>query len=90
METQDDAEVVGRAFEGVIGAKLLFGRERSSAWTDDPTFLRHLIKDWGLNADEAQFQTILHRARAAVTTTFDRHYITIEEFRSICDGALEP
>jgi isopropylmalate/homocitrate/citramalate synthase len=82
-------EVVGRAFEGVIGAKLLFGRERSSAWTDDPRFLRNLLKHWGLSADETQFQTILHRARGAVATAYDRRYITIDEFRSICDGVLK-
>ncbi len=81
-------DVVGRTFEGVIGVKLLFGRERSSAWNDDPKFLRELIEEWGLYAEEPQFQTILHRARAAVTTAHDRHYITLEEFRSICDGVL--
>jgi hypothetical protein len=80
--------VVGRTFEGVIGAKLLFGRERSSAWSDDPTFLRHLIANWGLTAEEVQFQTILQRARAAVATAYHRHYITVEEFRYICDGVL--
>ncbi|HEY8369426.1 MAG TPA: hypothetical protein VIM86_08955, partial [Thermodesulfobacteriota bacterium] len=49
--------VVGREFEGVIGSKLLFGRERSSAPTDDPVFLRELLRRWDLECSEAQFQT---------------------------------
>lgn len=81
-------ELIGRPFQGVIGVKLLFGRERSSSWTHEPVFLRHLLEDWGLRADEGQFETILHRARAAVATSYGRHYITIEEFRSICNGVL--
>lgn len=79
-------QIVGRDFEGVIGSKILFGRERSSAQTDDPVFLRELIGHWGMQISEEQFQRILHRARAAVATTYDRHYITIAEFRSICEG----
>jgi homocitrate synthase NifV len=79
-------QVVGREFEGVIGAKILFGRERSSAHTDDPVFVRDLIRDWGMEVSEEQYQTIMLRARAAVATTFDRHYLTIDEFKSICRG----
>jgi isopropylmalate/homocitrate/citramalate synthase len=81
-------EVVGRAFEAVIGAKILFGRERSSAHTDDPVFLRELLARWSMTADEAQFQTILLRARAAVATAHDRHYLTFDEFRAIAEGVL--
>lgn len=81
-------KVVGRDFEGVIGSKILFGRERSSAPTDDPVFLRELLREWGLEFSEAQFETILLRARAAVATTLGRHYLTLDEFRAICDGVL--
>jgi isopropylmalate/homocitrate/citramalate synthase len=80
--------VIGRAFEGVIGVKLLFGRERSSSWDHDPVFLRHLMADWGMEAEEGQFEVILHRARAAVATSHGRNYITVDEFRSICEGVL--
>ena len=55
--------VVGREFEAVIGSKILFGRERSSAYTDDPVFLRHLIEEWGIKLTEEQFQRALTRAR---------------------------
>ena len=82
--------VVGREFEGVIGAKILFGRERSSAYTDDPVFVRDLISRWGPELDELQYSNILLRARAAVATTYGRHYITVDELRSIYDGVVEP
>lgn len=78
--------VVGREFEGVIGAKILFGRERSSAHTDDPVFVRDLIRDWGMEINEEQYQTILLRSRAAVATNHGRHYLTFDEFKSICQG----
>jgi isopropylmalate/homocitrate/citramalate synthase len=81
-------QVVGREFEAVIGSKILFGRERSSAHSDDPTFLRELIDRWNMAVTEEEFQTILFRARAAVATTHDRHYLTFDEFRSICEGVL--
>lgn len=81
-------EVVGRQIEYAIGGKILFGRERSSAHTNDPVFLRRLIKEWGLEMDDAGFATILHRARAAVSTSYVRHYITVDEFREICEGVL--
>jgi isopropylmalate/homocitrate/citramalate synthase len=81
-------QVVGREFEPVIGVKILFGRERSSAHTDDPQTLRQLLREWKLTASDDQFQTILLRARAAVATTHDRHYLTFAEFRSICEGVL--
>ena len=81
-------KVVGREFEAVIGAKILFGRERSSAHTDDPVLLREVIAGWGMKSDEDEFQTILFRARAAVATNHGRHYLTFEEFRAICDGVL--
>lgn len=80
--------LVGREFEAVIGAKILFGRERSSAHTDDPVFLREMIAKWGMPMAEEQFQTILFRARAAVATTHGRHYLTFDEFRTICEGVL--
>ncbi|HUP93494.1 MAG TPA: hypothetical protein VM164_01210 [Burkholderiales bacterium] len=80
--------VVGREFEAVIGGKILFGRERSSAHTDDPVLLRDLMRDWGYTPTEAQFQTVLFRARAAVATNYGRHYLTFDEFRSICDGVM--
>jgi hypothetical protein len=37
----------------VIGGKILFGRERSSAHTDDPVLLRDLMRDWGYTADRS-------------------------------------
>lgn len=79
-------QVVGREFEAAIGAKILFGRERSSAHTDDPVFLRELLDEWGMAVTEEQFQTILFRARAAVATAHGRHYLTFGEFREICEG----
>jgi len=81
-------EVVGRSIEFAIGGKILFGRERSSAHTSEPVFLRRLIAQWGLEVDDAGFATILHRARAAVSTSYVRHYITVDEFREICEGVL--
>lgn len=80
--------VVGREFEGVIGAKILFGRERSSAHSDDPVFVRELISRWGPELDEAKYQRILLRARAAVATSYQKHYITIDELRAIYDGVV--
>jgi hypothetical protein len=79
---------VGREFEAVIGAKILFGRERSSAHTDDPVFVRELLRGWKLKFDDDELQTILFRARAAVATSHGRHYLTFDEFRAICDGVL--
>jgi len=81
-------KVVGRDFEAVIGTKILFGRERSSAHTDAPLFLRELLHQWNIPATEDQFQVILLRARAAVATTHDRHYLTFDEFRSISEGVI--
>jgi isopropylmalate/homocitrate/citramalate synthase len=81
-------EVVGREFEAVIGGKILFGRERSSAHTDDPVFLRELIAGWGYESSEDEFQAVLFRARAAVATSYGRHYLTFDEFRAICEGVM--
>jgi isopropylmalate/homocitrate/citramalate synthase len=80
-------QVVGRAFEGVIGSKILFGRERSSAWGSDPTFLRDLLKQAGAEFTEDQFQRIVHRARQAVATS-RRRYLTVAEFQVIADGVV--
>jgi isopropylmalate/homocitrate/citramalate synthase len=80
--------VVGRDFEAVIGSKILFGRERSSAHSDEPLFLRDLLDRWGMAVTEEQLQTILFRARAAVATTHDRHYLTFDEFRAIAEGVV--
>ena len=80
--------IIGREFEAVIGGKILFGRERSSAHTDDPVLLRDLMRDWGHVPTEEQFQTVLFRARAAVATNYGRHYLTFDEFRSICEGVM--
>jgi isopropylmalate/homocitrate/citramalate synthase len=96
LEGSDNAEatigiaprVIGREFEAVIGGKILFGRERSSAHTDDPVLLRDLMRDWGYSPSEDQFQTVLFRARAAVATNYGRHYLTFEEFRAICEGVM--
>ncbi|HEX2826483.1 MAG TPA: hypothetical protein VHP37_09075 [Burkholderiales bacterium] len=96
LEGSDNAEatigiaprVVGRELETVIGGKILFGRERSSAHTDDPVLLRNLMRDWNFSPTEEQFQTVLFRARAAVATNYGRHYLTFEEFKSICEGVM--
>ena len=95
-EGSEDAEstigiaprVVGREFENVIGGKILFGRERSSAHTDDPVFLRDIVRDLGMEATEEQFQRILSRARAAVASNYDTHYLTFAEFEAICRGVM--
>ncbi len=93
-ETQDIATiaiapgVVGRAFEGVIGSKILFGRERSSARDSDPAFLRELLAHWDIKATEPQFQRILHRARQAVATSYRHHYLTVDEFKEISLGVV--
>jgi isopropylmalate/homocitrate/citramalate synthase len=81
--------VVGREFENVIGGKILFGRERSSAHTDDPVFLRDIVRDLGLEVSEEQFQRILNRARAAVASNYDTHYLTFPEFEAICRGVVD-
>jgi isopropylmalate/homocitrate/citramalate synthase len=80
--------VVGREFENVIGGKILFGRERSSAHTDDPVFLRDIVRDLGLEVSEEQFQRILTRSRAAVASNYDTHYLTFAEFEAICRGVV--
>jgi isopropylmalate/homocitrate/citramalate synthase len=82
-------EVIGRKFEPVIGGKILFGRERSSAHTDDPVFVRELLTRWGFGSDEALVDTVLLRARAAVATGHGVNYLTLDEFRAICDGAVD-
>ena len=81
--------VIGREFENVIGGKILFGRERSSAHTDDPVFLRDIVRDLGLEVSEEQFQRILLRSRAAVASNYDTHYLTFAEFEAICRGVVE-
>jgi 2-isopropylmalate synthase len=81
-------QVVGRSFEGVIGAKILFGRERSSSWSSDPQFLRDLLDESHVEYTEEQFQRILHRTRQAVATSHLRKYLTVDEFRAIADGVV--
>lgn len=83
------SSVVGRPFEGVIGAKILFGRERSSAPDSDPRFLRELIEAWSWNYDEEQFGEILFRARAALATSRRQGYLTIQQFKDIVASVLE-
>ncbi len=72
----------------MIGGKILFGRERSSAHSDEPLFVRELLHQWKLKFDDDELATILFRARAAVASNYGRHYLTFEEFRAICDGVL--
>ena len=81
--------VVGREFENVIGGKILFGRERTSAHTDDPVFLRDIVRDLGLEPSEEQFQRVLFRARAAVASNYGTHYLTFAEFEAICRGVVD-
>jgi isopropylmalate/homocitrate/citramalate synthase len=96
LEGSDNAEatigiaprVIGREFEAVIGGKILFGRERSSAHTDDPVLLRELMHQWRYAPSEEQFQTVLFRSRAAVASYYGRHYLTFDEFHAICDGVM--
>ena len=72
----------------MIGGKILFGRERSSAHTDDPVFLRDIVRDLGMEASEEQFQRILLRSRAAVASDYVKHYLTFAEFAAICRGVM--
>jgi homocitrate synthase NifV len=81
-------QVIGREFEAVIGGKILFGRERSSAHTDDPVFVRDVIRKLGLNVNEEQFQRILLRSRAAVASNYQDHYLTFADFEAICRGVM--
>jgi isopropylmalate/homocitrate/citramalate synthase len=78
-------DVVGRIFEGVIGGKLAFGRERSSVTADDHAFLRGLLEEWDVRPDEEEFARILDRTKAAVSTGA---YISVEAFRAIVDGVM--
>jgi isopropylmalate/homocitrate/citramalate synthase len=81
-------EAVGRKMEMVIGGKILFGKERSSLWTDEPVFVKGVLADWGLTVDQTQLERIILRAQAAVATTRPRFYLTFDEFRTIVDGVL--
>jgi isopropylmalate/homocitrate/citramalate synthase len=80
--------VVGRRFEGVIGGKLLFGRERSSITDDTHGFIRRTLESWDLAPSPTVFDAIVERTKAAVATSASG-YITTETFRHICDGALQ-
>jgi isopropylmalate/homocitrate/citramalate synthase len=96
LEGADDAEatiginprVVGRDFEAVIGGKILFGRERSSAHSDDTVFVRELVERWGGSISDDQYRTLLLRARSAVASSYGRHYLTHDELRAIYDGIV--
>ena len=81
-------QVVGREFEAVVGGKILFGRERSSAHTDDPVYVRELLDEWGYKPTEEQFQNVVHRARAAVATSYGRHFLRLHELKSIAEGVM--
>ena len=81
--------VVGREFEAVIGGKILFGRERSSAHTDDPVFLRDIVRDLGTRSiGSCNSSASSIAARAAVASNYDRHYLTFDEFAAICRGVM--
>lgn len=79
--------VVGRRFESVIGAKLVFGRERSSITVDDHNHLRALLAGWGVEPDEESFRRIVRRTSAAVATSGG--FITTDAFQGICEGVLD-
>ena len=81
--------MVGRKFEGVIGGKILFGKERSSALDSEPVFLRSVLDAWGYKYDETEFEEIVKRSRAAVAASHGRGFITLDEFRLIVDSVLE-
>jgi isopropylmalate/homocitrate/citramalate synthase len=81
-------EVVGRKMEMVIGGKILFGKERSSLPTDDPVFVKDLLSEWGVKPDATELERILLRSRAAVATSYGKHYLTEEEFRRIVEGVV--
>ena len=51
--------------------------------------MRDVIRDMGLEISEEQFQRILSRARAAVASNYDTHYLTVEEFETICRGVVD-
>jgi hypothetical protein len=50
--------------------------------------VRELLSRWGPALDEVQYQNVLLRARAAVATAYERHYITVDELRAIYDGVV--
>ena len=72
----------------VVSALLLFPFLNKPFTIDDPLFVRKVIKDFGIEVTEEQFQRILTRARAAVASYYGRHYLNFDEFRSIVDGVV--
>ena len=81
-------QVIGRQFEAVLGAKILLGRERSSAHTDDPIFGRKIVAEFAMKTTEEQSHTIVLRSRAAVASSDGRHVLTVDEFKSIYEGVV--
>ena len=71
----------------MIGAKLVFGRERSSVTADDHAFLRGLLEEWHVAAGDEEFARILDRTKAAVSTA-ESAYLSVAEFRAIVDGVM--
>ena len=47
-----------------------------------------MLKKFGMEATEEQFQRILLRSRAAVASNYDDHYITFKDFEAICRGVM--
>jgi isopropylmalate/homocitrate/citramalate synthase len=80
--------VVGRSLENVIGGKILFGSERSSASSDVPVFVYQLAEELGFTPSPDELATILLRCQAAVATSYARRYITFAEFEGICRGVV--
>lgn len=72
------AEMVGRSFESVIGPTVFFGRY--------PNMIRDLLDDWGYQYTQDDVQEIIRRAMSGAMSR--RGMISIEELKSICEGAL--
>ena len=62
--------------------------QHASAPYRNIVFLRDIVRDLGMEASEEQFQRILSRARAAVASNYDTHYLTFAEFEAICRGVM--
>ena len=72
------AEVVGRSFYSVIGPTVFFGRY--------PNMVRDLLDDWGYQYTQDDVAEVIRRAMSGAMSR--RGAITIEEFKSICDGVF--
>jgi isopropylmalate/homocitrate/citramalate synthase len=78
------ASLVGRKYRSAVGTSVLFADEPGEL----PLFLVELARALGFEGTNQQFQTILQRCRAALSTSYERRYLTSEEAIAICTGVL--